>query len=310
MAARPLFADLSDRITGRHFTAWNIHTLQKRTLNPGFFPDPEGTCIEKDKMVMFQASTQHSPIYIWDLSTDEVHEIGGFCELWLWHMDLDENMLVTFEIDWDKHPPQVEQIKWTLTGQLVDRKLFHLPLSVDCVDEIGFPPGGLCPNRRTFGHKTLTRLFSRTDHKFTMMDLVYDHAIDKLVLRWSDKALPIKTTEAANLCGLVIPYIITPYMTYQWIYTLNRLDICNAAKGTTTLRPYQLDIREVRTRDVFRNPQPHWILDPEHPRMLPFGDREVFGLVSYDGIQLWFFNPNFVPDIPGAMPFRAMVESG
>ena len=34
-------------------------------------------------------------------------------------------------------------------------------------------------------------------------------------------------------------------------------------------------------------------------RSLPFGDREVFGVATKDGIQFWFFNPNFTPDLPG-----------
>lgn len=44
--------------------------------------------------------------------------------------------------------------------------------------------------------------------------------------------------------------------------------------------------------------------------MQSFGNREVFGLASADGVQFWFFNPNFVPDIPGVEPLLAMEESG
>ena len=29
----------------------------------------------------------------------------------------------------------------------------------------------------------------------------------------------------------------------------------------------------------------------------PFGDQEVFGLAGDGGVELWFFNPNFVPDL-------------
>lgn len=289
-------------------------------MDPGFFLDPEEVCLERDKVVMFQrltfeGSPQPTPIYIWDLSTDDIQEIGSFCELWLWHMDVDENVLVTFEIDWDKYyPPEVQQTKWTLTGRLLDRKHFHLPPPGRRVDEVGFPPGGLSPNHRTFGHKTVTQLFSRTDDKLTMMDLMYDYAIDKLSLRWNDEALPIETTDSTEFCELIIPHMITPYITYQWIHHLNRFDICNAADGTITLHPYQLDIREVRTCDkVIPNSRPRARFGTElseQPRMLPLGDREVFALVSYDGIQLWFFNPNFVPNVPGTMPFRAMEETG
>lgn len=41
-----------------------------------------------------------------------------------------------------------------------------------------------------------------------------------------------------------------------------------------------------------------------------FGDREVFGVANEDGIQFWIFNPNFTPNLPGALPFLPMEESG
>lgn len=41
-----------------------------------------------------------------------------------------------------------------------------------------------------------------------------------------------------------------------------------------------------------------------------FGDHEVFGVSSEEGVQLWFFNPNFVPGLPDARPFLPMEESG
>lgn len=77
------------------------------------------------------------------------------------------------------------------------------------------------------------------------------------------------------------------------------LNIYNAANGTSIRHPYRLDFREVETsKNVFRKQAEY----APNSLLLPFGDREVFGLVSLDGIQLWFFNPNFVPDLPDAMP--------
>lgn len=29
-------------------------------------------------------------------------------------------------------------------------------------------------------------------------------------------------------------------------------------------------------------------------------------MASRDGIQIWFFNPNFAPDIPSVEPFQAL----
>lgn len=41
-----------------------------------------------------------------------------------------------------------------------------------------------------------------------------------------------------------------------------------------------------------------------------FGDSEVFGMASEDGIQLWFLNRNFCSDLPGAEPILLLEESG
>ena len=61
-------------------------------------------------------------------SDDDIQEIGSFSNLWLWHVDLNENTLLTFEIDWNTHPPEVQHTKWTITGQLLERKDFRLSL--------------------------------------------------------------------------------------------------------------------------------------------------------------------------------------
>ena len=50
--------------------------------------------------------------------------------------------------------------------------------------------------------------------------------------------------------------------------------------------------------------------DHEKPRLLPFGDREVIGFANEDGMQFWFFNPDFSTSLPDAEPFLAMEESG
>lgn len=46
------------------------------------------------------------------MRTGQWHETGPFLNLWLWHADAEDNVLVTFEIDWDAHPPEVQQTKW------------------------------------------------------------------------------------------------------------------------------------------------------------------------------------------------------
>lgn len=280
---------------------------------------PADVSIEKDKVVIFSLSYSDPPppIYIWDLSADQVRTIGSFRDLWSWHMDVDENVLVTFVIHWDEHPPEVQQTKWALTGQLLDRKFFHLSLP----DRMRFRPTEE-PSRRTFGHKTVTRLFSRIGGKITMMDLMYDQATDKLNLRWIDYTLPLQRGFFMNECEH-----LTPDMAYQYNNALKGLDICNATNGIRIMLPYQLDIREVTTLELFhkQDRQPETEDDDDddgdgdddddddsdddedellHVRL--FGDQEVLCLVNHDGVQLWFFNPDFVPNLPDLEPFVAM----
>lgn len=107
--------------------------------------------IEKDKLIMFGLE-EVPPIYIWDLRANKVHEVGSFRDVSLWHMDVDKNILVIFQIDWDRNLPEVQQTKRTLTGELLDRKHFHLPLSGDWPEGMRFIPARES-RRRTFGQK-------------------------------------------------------------------------------------------------------------------------------------------------------------
>lgn len=269
---------------GRHppalWTVWNIHTSQRRVRELPCFP--ERLWIVKDKMVIFGSTVEPPfPIYIWDLSEDQIRKIGDFGDVWLWHMDAHENVLVTFEIDRNKRPLEVHQTKLTLTGQLLDKKHFSLSVSGRGLDD-----SKLIKDIRPFGRKTVTRLISMDED--VMMELMYDHAVDKLSFRWIDHLLPPKTTELSRLCEM-----LTPHVSYQWNSDLNGFHVCNTANGTSSMHSYQADIREVTPSEK-----------------QPFGDREVVGLVSPDGIQLWFFNPNFAPDFPKQFAFRAMEESG
>lgn len=67
------------------------------------------------------------------------------------------------------------------------------------------------------------------------------------------------------------------------------------------MRPYIWDIREVNAGRSF-----HDEVEESDEIDKAFGDREVFGLATDIGIQLWFFNPNFAPDLPGTGPFIEM----
>ena len=133
---------------------------------------------------------------------------------------------------------------------------------------------------------------------------MYDHSIDKLSLRWIDHALPLRTTYFRDLCEHLTPYIV-----HQWNCYLNRIDVRNVAYGTTTMHPYQLDLRENRTRELWHQHIRQSNTEDEIPPLRLSGDREILCLCSHDGMQLWFFNPNFVPGIADANPFLTMDES-
>ncbi|KAL1976917.1 hypothetical protein VTN31DRAFT_3199 [Thermomyces dupontii] len=275
-----------------------MHTDAKQTTEIPFWPT--GVRVEKTRVVMFNSSTiwsSHSFISVWDLSSNQVHEIGSLRRVWLWHMEVDRNELVTFEINWRKRPLKVQQTKGTLTGRRLDRKHFHLSLP----DRIQFPLPRLFSDQSTFGHKTVSRLSSGECPEFAMMDLMNDYTTDKLDLRWIDRPMPLKTEYFDDLSRT-----LTPYISYHWNCRRNRLDICNAATGTTTMHPYQLDRREVYTHKVARS----YSRRPKHPPGSPalfalyvvscFNRHEH--LVSHDGIQIWYFDPKLEP--PRAFAWR------
>lgn len=76
------------------------------------------------------------------------------------------------------------------------------------------------------------------------------------------------------------------------------------------MHPYQLDAREAKTWRRLHERNRRRRSDSGEFCFLPFGDREVLGLASFDGFQLWIFNPDFELDLPPAEPFRAMEETG
>lgn len=303
--------------------------MQKRTIKIGFFPGV--IRLEKDKVVLFSTDFDPPPpIYIWDLTADQVHAIGSFREgnVWLWHIDPDDNVLVTFEIDWDKHPPEVQETKWTVTGQLVNRKQFPLSLS-DCrtdrkvfeLSESRIRLLDLSTNI-TFSHrKTMAQLcfYSDTLRRGLWISLMYDQAIDKLSARLDDDSPPVygmvNTSDTA---------ILTPKMKYTWDKNLKVFRVFRRDLGMVDMLPYQMDARELHTCEFLRLqlisevPAPSdrdeiMELIMEGLNRLPlriFGDREVLGVASCDGIQLWLFNPNFTLNLPNAMPFLPMEESG
>lgn len=284
--------------------ARNIHT--KRRCARGDLPCyPRHIDLEKDILVLVELLEQKQSlwfVYIWDLNSNRIRRIGKFTNLWLWHVDADENLLVVFEINWDTHPPQVQQTKWTLKGErMLDRKHFHLSLSGHPVVKNRLKPLDSFSNR-TYGRKKIRRLLTGTGIH-DAIDLIYDHAIDKLRVRWTSLQPQIYDL------GLPLCALLTPNLVYHWNPRFLWLEICDADNQTRIQHPCPLDIREVETCKGLRNwpvREDESPLFSSRPYLNPLGDREVVGLASEDGIQMWFFNPHFVPNVPYAKPFDPM----
>lgn len=254
----------------------------------------------KDKVIIVHVENRPPDIvYIWDLTSNNYRKISSFSNLLLWHVDPEENILVAFEIDWDANPPEVKQTKWTLTGLLLDTRCFSLSLPGHHVDKIRLEGSWYhrWHYRRvvTFDNKALNRL--PCGKEGDTIDLIYDGTIDKLTVRWSDCSQPIIVYE------LIEPFYVhlTPHIAYRWNPVNKRVEIFNGANQTTAMRPYIWDIREVNAGRSF-----HDEVEESDEIDKAFGDREVFGLATDIGIQLWFFNPNFAPDLPGTGPFIEM----
>lgn len=293
---------------------WDIHTSQ-RLAERRVLRVPSRVTIEKDKVIIIPNTvTQSYPIYVWDLCTDQFQTIGSFSDLDLWYVDTDEDVPVTFEIDWKTHLPKVQQTKWSLvSGEQLSRKKFHLSVAGPRVDRRVLQPS-FNDWHRTSGHKTVTELYHVESDPLYTLRLTYDYATDCLSLHWIHCAKPINDVALRGRCNSLAPHII-----YRWAVQHRGIVIYDVAADTATVHPYQFHAGEVITRQficALLPPSPHEIrLEPlTNLKFFSthwfFGDREVFGVGTRDGIQLWFFNPDFVPDLPDAEPFLAMEESG
>lgn len=158
---------------------------------------------------------------------------------------------MTFRVHWYLDPLSGEQSKWTLAGQLLERKEFDLSLPdrhLRYFDVKQFDTSG----RHTHGHKTLRRL-RLMDSKHDTIDLIYDHVIDKMSVRWNHCVqLSTKHDPYDKFCGA----FLTSDIVYHWNSLHRRLGIFDADNGTITLHPYQLDIRESSARSLLDSPSP------------------------------------------------------
>lgn len=219
-----------------------------------------------------------------------------------WHADADEDMLVTFEFYWSTYRLEVQQNKWSLTdGELVDRRNFCLQQFYD-ESRLGLAKS-VDGWRRSYGRKTVSQLIK---DGYTTMHIMYDYAIDRLSLRWIDCDEPINFLIHADECGFLGPRII-----YRWTHEHMGVAVLNTATGTATVHPNQLDMRQVNAYNLMGARPPFELRhqgtsEPMDRYARVFGDQEVFGVANEGGtyLQLWFFNPDFVPDLPDTEPVR------
>lgn len=242
---------------------------------------PDSGCrmfIFEDKVLIARDSkrrfyTRDTPIYVWELSANQVQEIGSFFNLILCHIDAVDDTLVALDLNVDEWPPLVHQTKWrTTTRQLLDEKNFRLPVPVEPpVDAQEFD----VDSWNTFGHRTVTQLFFDATHKYPTLHLEYDYLIDRLSVRLIQCAEPFSGS-APTFSG---SGYMSPNLVYH--YT-DQLAIYNANTGAVTLHQVWSHVSESKV--VIAR---------------VFGDRDVFGIADWSGILLWIFNPTFVPmDIP------------
>ena len=263
--------------------AWDIHT--KRKLSKQFPRSGLYYSIVEDKVVIAPGhGRQPRPVYVWDLSSNHVQSIGSFSNLRLCHMDAVENVLVAFEINCEKHPLAVQQTKWrTATGQLVEKKNFHLLMPDRPVGPSFWIYSECC---RTFGHKTVTQLFTWSD-RYATGRLEYDHAVDRLSAQWIHCHEVIQEyPERAYL---------TPNLYYRSSTRIDKIAVYKATTGTATLHAKLLDWRNMIKVSSPKSISQRillgkWVFDV-------FGDREVLGLAVETGVHLSFFDPSFAPNL-------------
>lgn len=261
-------------------TAWNIHTGQKVSQRVHHAGSLYYTIVE-DKVIIAPCSERpySVPAYIWDLNSNIVQSIGSFCDLRLCHLNTAKNTLVAFEIYWGDHPVEVRQTKWEMTtGQLLEKRVFGLPMPADC-DKMpnrffrrkGNDPHLFfnlkCDDSSTFNQKTVTQsllgcLHSKKKYVATIL-LEYNETLGQLSAQWINCAKPI---DEGDYCAT--------YLARKSIYR----------RGS---EPKDLDSHKISTEQTLDT--------PFAPRRI-FDDREIFGMVSGDRVQLWFFNPNFALD--------------
>lgn len=250
---------------------WNFAKSEKRTLRVPFNGIPRIFVEDYTVVLISRDDYQPNSVVVWDTFQDDVRVVGSFRKLWLFYLDMNEKLLVAFTRGDDDKPLTLEQTKWALNGQKLDTKLVQLS-----------PPGrrflwndakNMSECAQLYCRKKVTK-FLAWDSNHDMLHVTYNPAMDKLSARLVQTPKELwQNSHWDRTCVLLTHSIVYGLLEARKLYIYNALD------GNTTIIPYQRDMREISGNDM---------------HVQTFGDREVFGVVSHDGTQLWFFNPNFV----------------
>lgn len=282
-------------------TVWDIHESRKLV---GRFPEHPADLNDvfylfKDKLVVSYSTREGLwTVHVWDLRLDSVREVGEFSDLSLLHMDTYKDVLVTFQINWKTNPPVVRQTRWRLmTRELLETKRFFLSLPGYTIHAVNkgkiLPRPGFC--RHILCHKTIAELLVAIDNTIMYLHLIYDQAVDKLSARWVE--YPRAFRKPSNIIDRII--LPTPNLVYYWHEGSGNPSVLDVTKGTTLFPKHWVDGRLIGSQSARRI----WFAaTPVEKRdgtgIRPFGDKEVFGLAGYGGVELWFFDPEFAPDCP------------
>lgn len=237
------------------------------------------------------------PVYVWDLSSNHVQEIGEFTYfIELCHLDVQENTLVVFEAVWETNPLEVHKTKWsTTTGQLLEEKVLHLPLPADGPLERSSTDRG---RFRIYGSKSVAHsIWSNKDSKVWFY-LEYNHSVDKLNVR---------SIHCCEPPGLHYYEVSGARLTRDLFYSFSRkkadyVAVYDASTGKATWHSVRVSTgtspRSIPEQS-WEESVPYWSEYAYYGfpnKYEVFGDREVFGFAGTHGVELWFFNPDYVPD--------------
>lgn len=279
-----------DALNPTQLTAWDLRSRRKLSQSiPSFVILHQ---IVEDKAIFSSNFIEDNiAMNVWDLSLDQVVEIGRFRGRRLCHMDAAEDVLVIFEIGLEDQTLEVLQSKWKIgTGQLLEKKTLHLPLPL--ARPVNAYIGVCRKSWRIYGHKTVAEVYFDEDSCDTI-HFEYDYNLDKVSVRLIrasdsvDKSLSRRSPHKR----------LAPSLVYRWTRDGVQSSIYDTVTGTATPNPHHsLDNRvisppnglpEAETENTFHNLS-----------LVSFGDRNGYGMAGEGGVEVCFCNPNFVPDYP------------